>query len=146
LSVEEMRKSIRKSTLAMKVVPVLAGSAFKNRGIQPLLDAIVDYLPSPIDVSPHLYWNEEGEEGTIEGSEEEPFSGLVFKIMNDPFVGRLSYLRVYSGRLRQGQTVSNSTRGKAERIGRILRLHANKREEIRTVEAGDICAVSGLKQ
>lgn len=127
-------------------MPVLCGTAFKNRGIQPLLDAIVDYLPSPIDVSPHICWNEEGEEGSIQGSEDEPFSGLVFKIMNDPFVGRLSYLRAYSGRLRQGQTVLNSTRGKAERIGRILRLHANKREEIKTVEAGDICAVSGLKQ
>ncbi len=146
ISVADVQRVIRKGTIEGSILPVLCGTAFKNRGIQPLLDAIVDYLPSPIDVSPHLYWNEEGEEGTIEGSEEEPFSGLVFKIMNDPFVGRLSYLRVYSGRLRQGQTVSNSTRGKAERIGRILRLHANKREEIKTVEAGDICAVSGLKQ
>jgi len=146
ISVADVQRVIRKGTIEGSILPVLCGTAFKNRGIQPLLDAIVDYLPSPIDVSPHLYWNEEGEEGSIEGSEEEPFSGLVFKIMNDPFVGRLSYLRVYSGRLRQGQTVSNSTRGKAERIGRILRLHANKREEIKTVEAGDICAVSGLKQ
>ena len=146
ISVADVQRVIRKGTIEGSILPVLCGTAFKNRGIQPLLDAIVDYLPSPIDVSPHLYWNEEGEEGSIEGSEEEPFSGLVFKIMNDPFVGRLSYLRVYSGRLKQGQTVSNSTRGKAERIGRILRLHANKREEIKTVEAGDICAVSGLKQ
>ena len=146
ISVADVKRVIRKGTLEGSILPVLCGTAFKNRGIQPLLDAIVDYLPSPIDVSPHLYWNEEGEEGSIEGSEEEPFSGLVFKIMNDPFVGRLSYLRVYSGRLRQGQTVSNSTKGKTERIGRILRLHANKREEIKTVEAGDICAVSGLKQ
>jgi len=146
IGVADLQRVIRKGTIEGSILPVLCGTAFKNRGIQPLLDAIVDYLPSPIDVSPHLYWNEEGEEGSIEGSEEEPFSGLVFKIMNDPFVGRLSYLRVYSGRLRQGQTVLNSTRGKTERIGRILRLHANKREEIKTVEAGDICAVSGLKQ
>ena len=146
ISVAEVQRVIRKGTLEGSILPVLCGTAFKNRGIQPLLDAIVDYLPSPIDVSPHICWNEEGEEGSIQGSEDEPFSGLVFKIMNDPFVGRLSYLRAYSGRLRQGQTVLNSTRGKAERIGRILRLHANKREEIKTVEAGDICAVSGLKQ
>jgi elongation factor G len=146
ISVADVKRVIRKGTIEGNILPVLCGTAFKNRGIQPLLDAIVDYLPSPIDVSPHIYWNEEGEKGSIEGSEEEPFSGLVFKIMNDPFVGRLSYLRVYSGRLKQGQTVSNSTKGKAERIGRILRLHANKREEIKTVEAGDICAVSGLKQ
>ncbi len=146
ISVADVQRVIRKGTLEGSILPVLCGTAFKNRGVQPLLDAIVDYLPSPIDVSPHIYWNEEGEEGSIRGSEEEPFSGLVFKIMNDPFVGRLSYLRVYSGRVKQGQTVSNSTKGKTERIGRILRLHANKREEIKMVEAGDICAVSGLKQ
>ena len=145
IGVADVQRVIRKGTIEGSILPVLCGTAFKNRGIQPLLDAIVDYLPSPIDVSPHIYWNEEGEEGEIQGSEEEPFSGLVFKIMNDPFVGRLSYLRVYSGRLKQGQTVLNSTKDKEERIGRILRLHANKREEIKTVEAGDICAVSGLK-
>jgi elongation factor G len=145
ISVADLKRVIRKGTLQGSALPVLCGTAFKNKGVQPLLDAIVDYLPSPLDVSPHHYWNEAGKEGAIEGTPEEPFSGLVFKIMNDPFVGRLSYLRVYSGSLRQGQTVSNSTKGKPERIGRILRLHANKREEIRTVEAGDICAVSGLK-
>ena len=146
ITVADIQRVIRKGTIEGSILPVLSGTAFKNRGIQPLLDAIVDYLPSPIDVSPHVYWNEEGEEGSIQGSEDEPFSGLVFKIMNDPFVGRLSYLRVYSGRLKQGQTILNSTRGKSERISRILRLHANKREEIKMVEAGDICAVSGLKQ
>ena len=145
IGIADLKRVIRKGTLQGSALPVLCGTAFKNKGVQPLLDAIVDYLPSPLDVSPHHYWNEAGEEGAIEGTPEEPFSGLVFKIMNDPFVGRLSYLRVYSGSLRQGQTVSNSTKGKPERIGRILRLHANKREEIRTVEAGDICAVSGLK-
>jgi elongation factor G len=142
----ELRRVIRKGTLDDTILPVLCGSAFKNKGIQPLLDAVVDYLPCPTDVSPHQCWNEEGQEITIQGTKGEPFSGLVFKIMNDPFVGQLSYLRIYSGRLKQGQTVLNSTKSKSERIGRILRLHANKREEVKTVEAGDIVAVSGLKQ
>ena len=141
----DVRRVIRKGTLEGSILPVLCGTAFKNKGIQPLLDAIVDYLPCPIDVSPHVYWDEEGEEGHIKGTVDEPFSGLVFKIMNDPFVGQLSYVRIYSGKLKQGETVLNSTKGKSERIGRILRLHANKREEIKTVEAGDICAISGLK-
>jgi elongation factor G len=141
----EVKGVIRKGTLEGSILPVLCGTAFKNKGIQPLLDALVDYLPCPTDVSPHRYWDEEGGEGFVTGSVEEPFSGLVFKIMNDPFVGQLSYLRIYSGRLKQGQTVLNSTKEKTERIGRILRLHANKREEIKMVEAGDICAVSGLK-
>jgi elongation factor G len=146
ITLEDVLRVIRKGTLEGSILPILCGSAFKNKGIQALLDAIVDYLPCPLDVSPHVYWNEEGEEGHIKGIVDEPFSGLVFKIMNDPFVGQLSYVRVYSGRLKQGETVLNSTKGKSERIGRILRLHANKREEIKTVEAGDICAISGLKQ
>ena len=146
ITLEDVKRVIRKGTLAGSILPILCGSAFKNKGIQPLLDAIIDYLPCPLDVSPHVWWNEEGEEGHIRGTVDEPFSGLVFKIMNDPFVGQLSYLRVYSGKLKQGETVLNSTKGKSERIGRILRLHANKREEIKTVEAGDICAISGLKQ
>ncbi|MGD0229298.1 MAG: elongation factor G [Syntrophorhabdales bacterium] len=141
----DVRRVIRKGTLDGSILPVLCGTAFKNKGIQPLLDAIVDYLPSPTDVSPHLCWSEDGNEGSMAGSLEEPFSGLVFKIMNDPFVGRLSYVRIYSGRLRQGQTILNSSKGKTERVGRILRLHADKREEVKSVEAGDICAVSGLK-
>jgi len=145
LTGEDVRRVIRKGTLEGSILPILCGSAFKNKGIQPLLDAIVDYLPCPLDISPHVCWNEQGEEGHIEGSVDEPFSGLVFKIMNDPFVGQLSYVRIYSGRLKQGETILNSTKGKEERIGRILRLHANKREEIKMVEAGDICAVSGLK-
>ena len=146
ITLEDVLRVIRKGTLEGSILPILCGSAFKNKGIQALLDAIVDYLPCPLDVSPHVYWNEEGEEGHIKGIVDEPFSGLVFKIMNDPFVGQLSYVRVYSGKLKQGETVLNSTKGKSERIGRILRLHANKREEIKTVEAGDICAISGLKQ
>jgi elongation factor G len=141
----EVREAIRKGTLKGAIVPVLCGTAFKNRGIQFLLDAIVDYLPSPEDVSPYKYFTEEGEEGSLKGSNDEPFSGLVFKIMSDPFVGQLAYIRVYSGELTAGSAVLNSTRTKTERIGRILRLHANKREDVKKVEAGDICAVVGLK-
>jgi elongation factor G len=142
---DEIKRVIRKGTLNGSILPVLCGSAFKNKGIQPLLDAIVDYLPSPQDVSPYEYWTEEGDERHLSGTKDEPFSGLVFKIMNDPFVGQLSYLRVYSGELKTGDTVLNSAKLKTERIGRILRLHANKREEIKKVEAGDICAIVGLK-
>jgi len=141
----EIKKVIREGTLNGTILPVLCGTAFKNRGIQPLLDAIVDYLPSPVDVSPYEYWTEEGEEGYLRGTKEEPFSGLVFKIMNDPFVGQLSYMRIYSGELKTGDTVLNSSKGKTERVGRILRLHANKREEVKRVEAGEICAIVGLK-
>ena len=141
----EIRRVIRKGTLDAKILPVLCGAAFKNRAVQPLLDAIVDYLPSPVDVSPYHYWTEEGTEAYMKGSVEEPFSGLIFKIMNDPFVGQLSYLRVYSGVLKHGETILNNTKIKTERIGRIVRLHANKREEVKSVQAGDICAISGLK-
>jgi elongation factor G len=142
---DEITRVIRKGTLNGNFLPILCGSAFKNKAIQPLLDAIVDYLPSPVDVAPYKYWTEEGAEGEMQGTKDEPFSGLVFKIMNDPFVGQLSYIRIYSGELKTGDTVANSTRGKTERIGRILRLHANKREDVKRVEAGDICAIVGMK-
>lgn len=142
---EYVKKIIRKGTIKGTILPVLCGSAFKNKGIQALLDGIVDYLPSPMDVSPYKFWTKEREEGFVNGTKDEPFSGLVFKIMNDPFVGHLSYIRVYSGILKTGDTVLNNSKGKTERIGRILKLHANKREEIKQVEAGDICAVVGLK-
>ena len=146
LSVEEMRKSIRKSTLAMKIVPVLAGSAFKNKGIQPLLDAVVDYLPSPVDVPPVEGINPENDEPILRrASDEQPFSALAFKIMSDPFVGHLTYIRVYSGVLKSGSYIYNSTKRTRERIGRLLQMHANKREEIDVVYAGDICACVGLK-
>ncbi len=146
LSVEEMRKSIRKSTLAMKVVPVLAGSAFKNKGIQPLLDAIVDYLPSPLDVPPLEGINPDNDETVLRrASDDAPFSALAFKIMSDPFVGHVTYIRVYSGVLNAGSYVYNSSKGTRERIGRLLQMHANKREEIEAVYAGDICACVGLK-
>ncbi|MCX8021490.1 MAG: elongation factor G [Syntrophorhabdaceae bacterium] len=142
---EEIKATIRKGTIEGKVIPILCGSAFKNKGIQPLLDGIVDYLPSPEDISPYKYWTEEGEEGAFLGTPDEPFSGLVFKIMNDPYVGHLSYIRVYSGALNTGDMIMNCTKSKTERVGRILRLHANKREEVKRVEAGDICAIVGLK-
>ncbi|HEX2965367.1 MAG TPA: elongation factor G, partial [Syntrophorhabdaceae bacterium] len=141
----EIKRVIRKGTLNGKILPLLCGSAFKNKAIQPLLDAIVDYLPSPEDVSPYKCWTEDNEEKELKGTKDEPFSGLVFKIMTDPFVGQLSYMRIYSGELKSGDTIYNNAKSKTERIGRILRLHANKREEVKKVEAGDICAIAGLK-
>ncbi len=146
LSVEEMRKSIRKSTLALKIVPVLAGSAFKNKGIQPLLDAVVDYLPSPIDVPPVEGINPENDEAILRrAADDQPFAALAFKIMSDPFVGHVTYIRVYSGVLKSGSYVLNAAKGSRERISRLLQMHANKREEIAEVCAGDICACVGLK-
>jgi elongation factor G len=146
LSLEEMRKSIRKSTLGLKIVPVLAGSAFKNKGIQPLLDAVIDYLPSPVDVPPVEGTNPDTDEVALRrASDEQPFSALAFKIMSDPFVGHVTYIRVYSGVLKSGSYVYNSGKRTRERISRLLQMHANKREEIEEVYAGDICACVGLK-
>src|SRR6516164_5088160 len=146
LSLEEMRKSIRKSTLAMKIVPVLAGSAFKNKGIQPLLDAVIDYLPSPVDVPPVEGTNPENVQVVLRrASDEQPFAALAFKIMSDPFVGHVTYIRVYSGVLKSGSYVYNSGKRTRERISRLLQMHANKREEIEEIYAGDICACVGLK-
>jgi len=146
LTAEEMRKSIRKSTLALKIVPVLAGSAFKNKGIQPLLDAVIDYLPSPVDVPPLEGVNPDTDAVELRrASDDAPFSALAFKIMTDPFVGHVTYIRVYSGVLKSGSYVYNSGKRTRERISRLLQMHANKREEIDTVYAGDICACVGLK-
>ena len=146
LTLEEMRKSIRKSTLALKIVPVLAGSAFKNKGIQPLLDAVIDYLPSPVDVPPVEGVNPDNDEPALRrASDDQPFSALGFKIMSDPFVGHVTYIRVYSGVLKSGSYVYNPGKRTRERISRLLQMHANKREEIEEVYAGDICAVVGLK-
>jgi elongation factor G len=142
----ELRASLRRSTIALKLVPVIAGSAFKNKGIQPLLDAVVDYLPSPMDVPPVEGTTTDGTEPELRrASDDQPFAALAFKIMTDPFVGHLTYIRVYSGVLKTGQSVYNSTRKTRERMGRLLRMHANKREEIESVEAGDIAACVGLK-
>jgi elongation factor G len=145
LTAQEIRKAIRKATVGNRLVPVLCGSAFKNRGVQPLLDAIVDYLPSPLDIPAIAGTSPDGAEERRRPADEEPFSALAFKLMNDPFVGNLTYLRIYSGSLKSGSTVYNATRGKEERIGRLLKMHANKREEIKEVYTGDIVAAVGLK-
>jgi elongation factor G len=142
----ELRASLRRSTIALKLVPVIAGSAFKNKGVQPLLDAVIDYLPSPMDVPPVEGTTLDGNEAELRrASDDQPFSALAFKIMTDPFVGHVTYIRVYSGVLKTGQSVFNSTRKVRERMGRLLRMHANKREEIESIEAGDIAACVGLK-
>jgi len=143
---DEIRGAIRKGTLAMKIVPVICGSAFKNKGVQPLLDSVVDYLPSPTDVPPVEGINPGN--GSVEkrpADDKAPFSALAFKIMSDPYVGTLSFFRVYSGCLKTGSYVLNATKGRKERIGRLLKMHANKREEIEEVWAGDIAAAVGLK-
>ncbi|MDE3170843.1 MAG: elongation factor G, partial [Acidobacteriota bacterium] len=142
----ELRASLRRSTIALKLVPVIAGAAFKNKGVQPLLDAVIDYLPSPLDVPPVEGTSPDGTEPELRrASDDQSFAALAFKIMTDPYVGHLTYIRVYSGVLKTGQSVFNSTKKTRERIGRLLRMHANKREEIEAIEAGDIAACVGLK-
>lgn len=146
VSEEELRAALRVGTLSMKLVPVLCGSAFKNKGVQPLLDAVVDFLPSPSDIPAIQGVNPlNGETEQRLPSDDEPFSALAFKIMTDPFVGSLTFFRVYSGFMESGSYVFNSTKQKKERIGRLLRMHANKREEIKDVFAGDIAAAVGLR-
>jgi elongation factor G len=144
--VPELKAAIRKGTIQQKLFPVICGSAFKNKGVQPMLDAVVDYLPSPADVPPTIANDPAtGELVEREAKDDAPFSALVFKIMTDPFVGQLAFLRVYSGNLKSGDTVRNTAKGIKERIGRLLKMHANKREEIKEVYAGDIAAAVGLK-
>ena len=146
LSVDEMKSALRKGTISMAIVPVLCGSSYKNRGVQHLLDAIVDYLPSPIDVDHVKGVNPDtGKEEVRKTDDEEPFAGLAFKIVADPFVGKLAFFRVYSGVLTAGSYVYNSTKEKKERVGRLLLMHANHREEIDEIYSGDICAIVGLK-
>jgi elongation factor G len=146
ITADELRGSLRKSTIALKVFPVVVGTAFKNKGIQPLLDAVVDYLPSPLDVpETHGLNPDNGETIFRKADDKEPFSALAFKIMADPFVGQLTFIRVYSGQLKTGDSVLNTGRRRTERIGRLLKMHANKREEISEILAGDICAAVGLK-
>ncbi len=146
-TVEQLKAGIRKATIGMKIFPVLCGSAFKNKGVQTLLDAVVDYLPSPIDIPPVQGANPDNSEEKIirKTDDNEPFAALGFKIMTDPFVGQLIFIRVYSGTLKTGDSVLNPRTGKTERIGRLLKMHANKREEITEILAGDICAAVGLK-
>ncbi|MCW8855283.1 MAG: elongation factor G [Gammaproteobacteria bacterium] len=146
LSAEEIKAGIRKQVLANELVPAFCGSAFKNKGVQAMLDAIVEYMPSPVDVPAIKGINEDESEGERHASDNEPFAALAFKIATDPFVGNLTFIRVYSGVLKSGDTVYNPVKGKKERIGRIVQMHANSREEIKEVCAGDIAAAIGLKQ
>jgi elongation factor G len=142
----ELKAALRRATLKMKLFPVICGTAFKNKGVQPLLDAVIDYLPSPVDVPPVKGKDPEtGAEIERPAEDKAPFSALAFKIMTDPFVGQLTFIRVYSGHLKQGDSVYISGRSRTERIGRLLKMHANKREDITEIYAGDICACVGLK-
>ena len=146
LTIDEIKSAIRKATIAGKMNPVLCGTSYRNKGVQPLLDAVVDYLPSPLDVPPVKGTSKnKGEEIERAASDDEPFAALAFKVMVDPFVGRLVFFRVYSGCIKSGSYVYNATKGKRERIGRILRMHANHREEIDEIYAGDIAAAVGFK-
>ncbi len=147
ISPDELRASLRKSVIGLKLFPVLCGTAFKNKGVQTLLDAVVDYLPSPLDIPPTQGTDPDHPEKKLERrpADNEAFAGLAFKIMADSFVGQLTFVRVYSGQLKTGDTILNATRGKTERIGRLLKMHANKREEISEIFAGDICACVGMK-
>ena len=145
LSTEEVKKGLRIRTINNEIVPMLCGSAFKNKGVQAMLDAVIDYLPSPIDIPPVKGETENGKPATRSADDNQPFAALAFKIMTDPFVGQLSFIRVYSGVLTSGDTVYTSMKGRKERIGRLLQMHANDREEIKEVRAGDIAAVVGLK-
>jgi elongation factor G len=142
---EELRSSLRKSVIAYKIVPVVCGSAFKNKGVQLMLDAVVDFLPSPLDMKSIEAENLKGEKVIRKADDQEPFSALVFKVATDPYVGTLAFFRVYSGKLTKGSYVLNSNKNSQERISRILRMFSNKREDIDDIEAGDIAATVGLK-
>ncbi len=145
IGIDMIKEAIRKATLSVEFFPVICGTAFKNKGVKPMLDAVVDYLPAPTDVEAIKGTLPNGDETTRQASDDEPFSALAFKVMTDPFVGRLTFFRVYSGKLNAGSYILNSTKGNKERIGRILRMHANDREEISDVSAGEIAAAVGLK-
>jgi elongation factor G len=146
LSEEEIKKALRQRTIASEIVPMVCGSAFKNKGVQAMLDAVVEYMPAPTDIPPVKGILEDESEGLRKASDDEPFSALAFKIMTDPFVGQLTFFRVYSGVIKSGDTIYNPCKGRKERIGRILQMHANQREEIKEVCAGDIAAAVGLKE
>ena len=146
LSVEDIKRGLRIRTIKNEIVPMLCGSAFKNKGVQAMLDAVIDYMPSPVDIKPVEGEDDDGKPASRKASDSEPFSALAFKIMTDPYVGQLTFIRVYSGVLNSGDTVYNSNRGRKERIGRLLQMHANQREEIKEVYAGDIAAAVGLKE
>lgn len=146
ISREELVAAIRQATISLDIVPVTCGSSYRNKGVQPLLNCIVDFMPSPLDIPPIIGKNDKEEDEVRKADDNAPFAGLAFKIMQDPFVGKLAFMRVYSGTLKSGSYVYNSTKGKRERIGRLLQMHANSREEIEEVQAGDIAAVVGFKQ
>ena len=147
ISVQELKAAIRKAVIANEATPAFCGTALKNKGVQPLLDAIIDYLPSPADIPPVEGVSPDDEEEiiTLPADDDAPLSALIFKIVTDPYVGRLAYFRVYSGVLKQGQTLNNTTKGLRERIGRLIRMYADRREDVTEVRAGDIAAVLGLK-
>jgi elongation factor G len=146
LTEEEIKAAIRERTINCEIIPMFCGSAFKNKGVQAMLDAVIEYLPSPVDIPAVKGELEDGSEGERSASDEAPFSALAFKLMNDPYVGQLTFFRVYSGVVKSGDTVYNPIKGKKERIGRIVQMHANNREEIDEVRAGDIAAAVGLKE
>ena len=146
LTAEEIKQGLRMRTIAGEIVPMLCGSAFKNKGVQAMLDAVIDYLPAPVDIPPVKGILENGQPAQRGASDQEPFAGLAFKIMTDPYVGQLSFFRVYSGVVASGDMVYNPIKGRKERVGRLLQMHANQREEIKEVRAGDIAAVVGLKE
>ena len=145
LPVEDLKNAIRSRTIAVEIVPVLCGTAFKNKGVQAMLDAVVDFLPSPVDIPDINGQLENGEPDSRKSDDKEPLAGLAFKIMTDPYVGQLTFFRVYSGVVNSGDTIYNPVKGRKERIGRIVQMHANNREEIKEVFAGDIAAAVGLK-
>jgi elongation factor G len=146
LSEEDIKKGLRIRTINFEIVPMLCGSAFKNKGVQAMLDAVIEYLPAPTDVAALVCEDAKGQPTTRKASDDEPFSALAFKIMTDPFVGQLIFFRVYSGVIKSGDTIYNPIKGRKERIGRILQMHANQREELKEVRAGDIAAAVGLKE
>jgi elongation factor G len=147
LSIDEIKAGIRKATIALKVFPVICGSAFKNKGVQTMLDAVVDYLPSPLDIPAVKGMDIDDKDKILirHASDDEPFSALIFKIMTDPYSGQLAFFRVYSGKMSAGESIFNVAKGRKERVGRLMRMHANKREDIQEIYAGDICAAVGLK-
>jgi elongation factor G len=147
LSIDEIKAGIRKATIALKVFPVICGSAFKNKGVQTMLDAVVDYLPSPLDIPAVKGMDIDDKDKVLirHASDDEPFSALIFKIMTDPYSGQLAFFRVYSGKMSAGESIFNVAKGRKERVGRLMRMHANKREDIQEIYAGDICAAVGLK-
>ncbi|MGE5615337.1 MAG: elongation factor G, partial [Bacillota bacterium] len=146
LSMEDVKKGLRKRTIRNEIVPMLCGSAFKNKGVQAMLDAVIEYMPAPTDIPPVKGELENGQPGERKASDDEPFAGLAFKIMTDPYVGQLIFFRVYSGVVNSGDTIYNPIKHKKERIGRLLQMHANQREEIKEVRAGDIAAAVGLRE